>query len=189
MFINQLSARNSWPVWQFPMPYPFCAIGNDVITCKMWSDFIYWLVSPIHTFNIWTKIFSPKLSTLHFINCRNCSTPFSYSSLMRDAFIQLQSMFPLCCQTSLSYPSCMLNSLSSWKVWPYPIQEDIFIVDSYVKVYSLFLDLTKFWQHFALISKHTTWKWWHLFNIIKYETGEQNKMHYTKISSNLRKNT
>jgi len=38
-----------------------------------------------------------------------------------------------------------------------------FIVDSYVKVKSLFLNLTKFQQHFTLISKYTTWKGWHEF--------------------------
>ena len=35
-----------------------------------------------------------------------------------------------------------------------------FIVDSYIKVKYLFLNLTKFWQHFVLIFKYMKWKRW-----------------------------
>jgi len=116
---------------------------------------------------------------LRSVNCENCSTPFWYSPLMCDAFIQLRSMFPLCCHTSLSYSSCMITSLFSLKVWPYSIQEDIFIVDSYVKVYSLFLDLTKFQQHFTLISRITTWKWWHVPHPLQSSMKPKNKVKCT----------
>ena len=73
------------------------------------------------------------------------------------------------------------------KVWPYPIQEDIFIEDSYVNVKSVFLNLTKFWQHFALISKYTTWKQWHEFHhsqvctqITKWNALYQNFINFKK---------
>ena len=109
------------------------------------------------------KNFPRKGGALGSVNYRNSSTPFSYSSVMHDIFIQLRSMFPICCDTSLSYLTCMKTSVFSLKVWLYPIQEDIFfIVDWYVYVNCLLLNLTKFWQHCALVSKYTTWKWWHL---------------------------
>jgi len=38
-----------------------------------------------------------------------------------------------------------------------------FMVASYDKVKSLLLNLTKFWQHFTLVSKYTTWNWWDYF--------------------------
>ena len=100
------------------------------------------------------KNFPSILGALRSVNCRNCSTPFSYSLLMCDSFIQLGSKFPLWCDSSLSYLTCTKTSLFSLNVWPYPIQEDIFIVDSYAKVNFLLLYLTKFWQHFTLISKY-----------------------------------
>ena len=58
-------------------------------------------------------------------NCKNSSTPFSYSSLICDAFIQLRSMFRIQWY-SQGYPICMKISLFHTKVSPYLIQEDIF---------------------------------------------------------------
>ena len=80
----------------------------------------------------------------------------------------------------------MKISLFSLKVWPYPIQEDIFfIVDSYVKLNFLFLDMTSAAFRFDLQvhdMKAVTW--------IPRQSSvhpENSEMHYIEISSNLRK--
>ena len=93
-------------------------------------------------------------------NSKNYSTSFSYTGLKRLAFNKHQFIFPFL-----------------WYSQSYSMHEDLtffikgvtvshsgrhfFILDSCVYI---FLDLTKFWQHFALISKYTTWKRWHQFH-------------------------
>ena len=78
------------------------------------------------------------------------SITFSYSSLMRDAFIQLRSMLCLCYSESLSYFSCILNSL--------------------------LLYLPKFRQHFALIFRYARWKQWHVEQSPQLSMHPKNKM-------------
>ena len=121
--------------------------------------------------------YTPPISgAFCWANCKNFSTLFSYLWLMRVAFIQLRSIF---CVLSygVDYPICMTTSLFHKKVWPYPFREDNFLLDSHKQVKTVMLNLTKFWQHFALLSKYTTWKWWHQFTMIMYAPGEQSNMH------------
>ena len=66
VYIDRLSVRDWWYVWQFPMPYPFCVIWNDPVTYKMWSYVIYWLVSPISIFNTWMEKFPMQTWCIKF---------------------------------------------------------------------------------------------------------------------------
>ena len=79
------------------------------IRCDLIS-LIGWCL-PFAHFTQGQKYLPRKDGTLISVNWRNCSTSFSYSSLMCDACIQLRSMISLCYETSISYPTCMKTSL------------------------------------------------------------------------------
>ena len=68
------------------------------------------------------------------------------------------------------------------KVWSYPIQEENFPLHSNKQVKTIILNFRKFRQHFALVSKYTTWKRWHQFTPIMYAPGEKSKMQCLKFS-------
>ena len=154
LYINRLSVGDCCHVWQLVMPYPFCIIWNNTLTYKMRS----YVIQSFPHFTHGPKYFSPITGAFCCVNCKDSSTPFSYMSHIRDAFIQLQSM-DMVLWYWLGYPICMKISLFSWNRYgPIPFRKTFFILHSYITVKYVMLNLMKFRQHFALVSKYTTWK-------------------------------
>ena len=148
------------------MSYRCCIIRLKFITQKMFLYVVYYLSPLIQT--VYTRTVD-----------RNISHPYPVEFFPRKISRTIQPL-P---HTHGSYDlhssnfnpsnnSVILTKLfRAWKPHffhyrcdPIPFRKTFFIVDSYIKVKSFFLDLTKFRQHFALISKYMTWKWWHEFH-------------------------
>ena len=117
------------------------------------------------------KYFPPSVDPFSCVKCKKLSNLFWYSSLMRNTLIQLRSMF---CSLSyqLRYDICMKISLFHIKVRSSPIQEHHFLLHLFIQVKHVIINLMKFRQHFALVSKYTKWKRSHQLTTIKYAPRE-----------------
>ena len=149
--------RGCWHVWQFTMPYPICISRNEPLTCKMWSNVIQWLTSPIHTFNT----FNPLLIVVTYAWCFN------------------STLIHVLCYVISTTLSRMHENITFFhiKVKSYPIQELPFLLHSYVQIKYVMVNLMKFWQHFTLVSKYTKWNQSHELTMVKYEPEEQSNIH------------
>ena len=133
VYINMLSVRRCWIVWQFTMTYPIFIILNDLLMYEMWSYVIDWQSSPLPTFSTGTKIFSIHNWCISFSKFQELFNPILI--LVIDAWcfhptsIHVSRLLWHFIKLSIMNENLTFFSL---KVWPYPIQEDIFIVDSNV---------------------------------------------------------
>jgi len=146
VFINRPSASNYWHDKKFHMSYPFCVIQNDLVTYKMWSYFIYWVASPVQTFNTWTEKFSTQTLCNTLSKLYELFNPIrillTYAWFFHPTSIHLYPLLSHFIKLSVMHDNLTLFikgvALSH-------SERLIFTVDSYVKVNSLFLDLEKFW--------------------------------------------
>ena len=149
-------------VYQFTMSYPRRIILLNSITQQMLPYVVKFLPSSVQTIYARTKKFPVFIRLTSF---RSKLLELFHAFLIHRA--QATFIHPILIH--LNNNSVILwNSFNAWnltfsfKVWPYPIQEDIFfMVDSYIKVNLILLNLTKFWQYLTLVSKYTTWNRWH----------------------------
>jgi len=148
-------------VYQFTMPYSCCVILLNPITQQMFSYVVEYLSSPVQIVYTMTKIFFVLIRSTSFEG--EFQEPFCSFLIHRAHAIDIHPTSIHVINNSV----ILTKFFDAWKSHFF-IQSvalshsgrQFFIVDSYIKVKSLFLNLTKFRQHFALISKYTTWKWW-----------------------------
>jgi len=135
------------------MPYPLCITRTDSITYKMCSNVIQRLSSTIQTFNRWTEVYSTNVWCIFFRKLQEIFNPIlilvTYARSFHPTSIHLW------CTVIRGTLSDMHDNLSFFikKLSPYPIQEDNFLLHSNKQVKTVMLNLTKFWQHLALVSK------------------------------------
>ena len=138
VYINRLSVRDYGDVWQFPMPYPFCVIQNDPVTYKMWSYVIYWLASPICTINTWTGKFSTQRWCIMFSKFQEFFNTililFSYTWCFHPTSIHVSPLL----SHFIKLSHMQENLTFSIKGVTLSHSRRHFIVDSYVKVNSVF---------------------------------------------------
>ena len=159
VYINRLSVRHYWHVWQFTISYPFCIIQNDPVTYKMWSYVIQWLASPIPTFNTWADKFSTHKWCITLNNFNDLFNLILILAIDAWCFhptsIHVSSILIL---IRLSHMHEHLTYFIKGVVISHLGRPFLYLIHMYKY---LLLNLIKFWQHFALISKYTTWKRWH----------------------------
>ena len=177
LYINRLSVRDYWHVWQFTIPYSFRINQTNPLSYKMWSNVIQWLSSPIHIFKTWTQIFSTHNRCILLCKLQEIFNPLLI--LITYAWCFHPTLIHVSCSVILAKLSHMHENLTFFikQVWPYPIQEDIFntwfIHTSYVRYIKFDEILTTF--HIGL-QVHKL-KWWDLLITIKYAPREQSNMH------------
>ena len=138
------------------MSYPRGVILLNPITQQMLPYVVQHLLSPIQTIDARKKIFSVLIQSTSF---------GSKLQELINAFLICRANATFVHPTSihLNNNSVILTKLFDTRKSHFFIKSvalfhsgrHIFMVDSYIKVKSLLLNLTKFRQHFALISRYT----------------------------------
>ena len=125
-----------------------------------------------HSLRTGRNTFHPQLVHVVVQTSRNLQPPFI---LIAYAWCLNPTSIHVSCSTRGRLLWHMHDSLTFfiWRSDPIPFKNKLFLIHSYVQVKYVMLNLMKFWQHFALVSKYTKWKRSPKLTTIKYALGEQ----------------
>ena len=190
MYIKRFTLGLPLHVCQFTMSYPRCIILLNPITQQMFLYVIEYFSSLVQTVYTKTEIFCVLIRSISFGGeFQELFHPFlickAHLICVHLTSIHLINNSVILTKFFDAWKShFFIKDLALYIVF----RKTFFILDSYIKVKSLFLKLMKFWQHFTLISNYTTWKRWDQFpdNQVRTQSTTRNALYQNFIKFNKR---